>query len=51
MRGFLIYSDNRMGPNLHICGDIWPKGKLQSAFVAELDSEGISGVKVSALLS
>ena len=50
--GFLIYSDNWRGPKQHISGDIWLKGKLQSVFfLAVFDSEGISCVKVSALLS
>lgn len=51
MSGFLIYSDNGIGQNQRISGDIWLKGKLQSMFsLAVFDSEGISCVKVSALL-
>lgn len=50
--GFLIYSDNWLGQKQYISGDIWLKGKLQSMFfLAMFDSEGISCVKVSALLS
>lgn len=52
MRRFLIYTDNWIGQKQHISGDIWLKGKLQSTFlVAVFDSEGITCVKVSALLS
>lgn len=41
-----------MGQKQHISGDIWLEGKLQSTFfLAVFDSEGISCVKVSALLS
>lgn len=51
MSGFLIYSDNGTGQNQRISADIWLKGKLQSVFsLAVFDSEGISCVKVSALL-
>lgn len=52
MSGFLIYSVNRIGEKQHISVDIWLKGKLQSMFFLEVfDSEAISCVKVSALLS
>lgn len=52
MSRFLIYSDNCIGEKKHISDDIWLKGKLQSVFsLAVFDSEGISCVKVSALLS
>lgn len=52
MSRWVIYSDNRIGQKHHISADIWLKGKLQSVFfLALFDSEGISCVKVSALLS
>lgn len=51
MSSFSISSDIWMGQKRHISGDIWLKGKLQSMFsLAVFDSEGISYVKVSALL-
>lgn len=51
MSGLLIHFDNWIGQKQHISGDIWLKGKLQSMFLAFFDSEGISCVKVSALLT
>lgn len=52
MGGYLIHSDNWIGQKQHISGDIWLKGKLQSMlFLAFFDSQGVSCVKVPALLS